>query len=320
MPGITAYGAYIPLHRLSRAEIARAWGGRAAPGERAVAELRRGQPHHGRGRGARLPQGRRPLHGRGGVLRLHHGALQGEAVGRRHRVGAGPAAGHGDRRLRRLAALRHQRPQGGAGRGGGRERAERAGLRRRHAPRVSRRPRRDELRGRRRGAAGRRRRDARRGRALRQPLLGDPGHLALGPGHLRAHGRGPLLDGRGLRRRHGAQRGGGPREVRAGRRRRGALRLQRSQRAPGQGRRQEAALRRADPGQRRAARVGGRHGLRREPAQPGRGAGAGRRRRDDPAGLLRQRLRHRRPARRRTAPAPCRPVAACAGTSSPGAS
>ena len=37
MPGITAYGAYIPLHRLSRAEIARAWGGRASPGERAVA-------------------------------------------------------------------------------------------------------------------------------------------------------------------------------------------------------------------------------------------------------------------------------------------
>ena len=37
MPGITAYGAYIPLHRLSRAEIARAWGGKAAPGERAVA-------------------------------------------------------------------------------------------------------------------------------------------------------------------------------------------------------------------------------------------------------------------------------------------
>ncbi len=37
MPGITAYGAYIPLHRLSRAEIARAWGARPAPGERAVA-------------------------------------------------------------------------------------------------------------------------------------------------------------------------------------------------------------------------------------------------------------------------------------------
>ena len=37
MAGITAYGAYVPLHRLSRAEIARAWGGRAAPGERSVA-------------------------------------------------------------------------------------------------------------------------------------------------------------------------------------------------------------------------------------------------------------------------------------------
>ena len=37
MPGIKSYGAYIPLSRLSRAEIARAWGGRPAPGERAVA-------------------------------------------------------------------------------------------------------------------------------------------------------------------------------------------------------------------------------------------------------------------------------------------
>lgn len=37
MPGIRAYGAYIPLFRLSRAEIARAWQARPAPGERAVA-------------------------------------------------------------------------------------------------------------------------------------------------------------------------------------------------------------------------------------------------------------------------------------------
>ena len=37
MLGITSYGAYIPIYRLSRGEIARAWGGRAAPGEKAVA-------------------------------------------------------------------------------------------------------------------------------------------------------------------------------------------------------------------------------------------------------------------------------------------
>jgi hydroxymethylglutaryl-CoA synthase len=37
MAGIIAYGAYIPLFRLSRAEIARAWGVAALPGERAVA-------------------------------------------------------------------------------------------------------------------------------------------------------------------------------------------------------------------------------------------------------------------------------------------
>jgi hydroxymethylglutaryl-CoA synthase len=35
--GIVSYGAYIPLYRLSRAEIARAWGVAASPGERAVA-------------------------------------------------------------------------------------------------------------------------------------------------------------------------------------------------------------------------------------------------------------------------------------------
>ena len=37
MLGIKSYGAYIPLHRLSRAEISRAWGGPPLPGEKAVA-------------------------------------------------------------------------------------------------------------------------------------------------------------------------------------------------------------------------------------------------------------------------------------------
>jgi len=42
MVGITSYGAYIPLHRLSRSELHRAWGGigmlgMAVPGEKAVA-------------------------------------------------------------------------------------------------------------------------------------------------------------------------------------------------------------------------------------------------------------------------------------------
>ena len=37
MAGISAYGAYIPYYRLSRAEISRAWEGRAVPGEKAVA-------------------------------------------------------------------------------------------------------------------------------------------------------------------------------------------------------------------------------------------------------------------------------------------
>jgi hydroxymethylglutaryl-CoA synthase len=37
MAGIVSYGAYIPFYRLSRAEIARAWGAAPSPGERAVA-------------------------------------------------------------------------------------------------------------------------------------------------------------------------------------------------------------------------------------------------------------------------------------------
>jgi hydroxymethylglutaryl-CoA synthase len=37
MEGITSYGAYIPYYRLSRVEIARAWGGAPQPGEKAVA-------------------------------------------------------------------------------------------------------------------------------------------------------------------------------------------------------------------------------------------------------------------------------------------
>jgi len=37
MVGITSYGAYIPYYRLSRAEIAKAWGGAPQPGEKAVA-------------------------------------------------------------------------------------------------------------------------------------------------------------------------------------------------------------------------------------------------------------------------------------------
>ena len=37
MAGTASYGAYIPFHRLSRAEIARVWGSSPAAGERAVA-------------------------------------------------------------------------------------------------------------------------------------------------------------------------------------------------------------------------------------------------------------------------------------------
>jgi 3-hydroxy-3-methylglutaryl CoA synthase len=39
MAGITSFGAYIPFYRLAHKEIARAWGGRAGEGERAVANV-----------------------------------------------------------------------------------------------------------------------------------------------------------------------------------------------------------------------------------------------------------------------------------------
>src|SRR5215813_7813653 len=39
MTGITAFGAYIPYYRLAHKEIARAWGGRAGDGERAIANV-----------------------------------------------------------------------------------------------------------------------------------------------------------------------------------------------------------------------------------------------------------------------------------------
>ena len=39
MIGITSFGAYIPFYRLTHKEIARAWGGRAGEGERAVANV-----------------------------------------------------------------------------------------------------------------------------------------------------------------------------------------------------------------------------------------------------------------------------------------
>ena len=39
MIGITSFGAYIPYYRLAHKEIARAWGGRASEGERAVANV-----------------------------------------------------------------------------------------------------------------------------------------------------------------------------------------------------------------------------------------------------------------------------------------
>ena len=204
MPGSASYGAYIPLFRLSRAEIARAWGGAARAGRARRRQLRRGQPHHGRGRRAGLPQGRRrrdrrrrctsppprpptrrsrprppsprswtcrrtrPPRTSPGSLRCGTNALKAalDAV----------AAGSAESVLVCAADIRLGYPSGpGEMNFGDGAVALLVGARRHH----------------------------RRGQALRQPVLRDPGHLALGPGHLRAHGRGPLLHGRGLRGRHG---------------------------------------------------------------------------------------------------------------------
>ena len=47
MVGITSFGFYVPVYRLARDEIARAWKTRAIGGEKAVAKYRRGQPYYG---------------------------------------------------------------------------------------------------------------------------------------------------------------------------------------------------------------------------------------------------------------------------------
>jgi len=39
MAGVVSYGAYIPLHRISREEFLKAWGGFSIPGEKAIANF-----------------------------------------------------------------------------------------------------------------------------------------------------------------------------------------------------------------------------------------------------------------------------------------
>ena len=59
MAGITACGAYIPIYRLSREDIARVWGGGGGGGEKAVANFDEDSITMGRG-SYRLPGKHRP--------------------------------------------------------------------------------------------------------------------------------------------------------------------------------------------------------------------------------------------------------------------
>ena len=94
MAGIASYGAYIPFYRLSRAEIARAWGGGGGPGERAVANYDEDSlPWRWPPRGT--ASGYRPRLGGRALLRLDHGTIQREADRSPHSRGPWAEAGDG---------------------------------------------------------------------------------------------------------------------------------------------------------------------------------------------------------------------------------
>ena len=110
MAGIASYGAYIPFHRLSRAEIARAWGCAPAPGERAVASYDEDSLTMA------VAAARDCLKGmdRASIGGLYFASTtapyQRKAERGRHRRRPGSAAGSGHHGLLRLAQERHQRP------------------------------------------------------------------------------------------------------------------------------------------------------------------------------------------------------------------
>ena len=242
MAGIASYGAYIPYYRLSRAEIAKAWGNAAGPGERAVASYDEDSLTMA------VAAARDCLTG---IDRASIGGLYFASTTAPYRekqsaaliaavLGLAPEAATMDF----SGSLRcgTNALQGGPGRGGERLGAEHPGVRRGYPSRLSLRACRDELRRRRRGSARERRRDHRRGQTVRDQVLRDPGHLALGQGHVRPFGRRPLRHGRGLRSRDEGERVGHAEEARSGTGRHRACGAQFAQRPPAACPRAEAGL------------------------------------------------------------------------------
>ena len=98
MSGITSFGAYIPYYRLAHKEIARAWGGRASEGERAVANVDEDS-----------------ITMAVEAVRHHDFPLRREASLRAHRNGRGPPPRCSHSRLRQLPEVGHPEPARGAG-------------------------------------------------------------------------------------------------------------------------------------------------------------------------------------------------------------
>ena len=232
MAGIASYGAYIPYYRLSRAEIAKAWGNAAGPGERAVASYDEDSLTMA------VAAARDCLTGidRASIGGLYFASTTAPYKRSRARLSSPPSwawrrkrspwtspapcrsgtnalraaldavvSGSAQNILVCAADTRLGYPAGPAEMNFGDGAA---------ALLVS---------------AGR---DHRRGQAVRDQVLRDPGHLALGQGHVRSFGRRPLRHGRGLRSRDEGERVGRAEEARSGTGRHRAGGAQFAQRPP----------------------------------------------------------------------------------------
>ena len=256
MAGIASYGAYIPYYRLSRAEIAKAWGNAAGPGERAVAgydedsltmavaaarDCLTGIDRASIG-GLYFASTTAPYREKqsaaliAAVLGLapeaatmdFSGSLRSGTNALRAALDA-VVSGSAQNILVCAADTRLGYPSGPAEMNFGDGAA---------ALLVS--------------AGG----TIAEVEAVRDQVLRDPGHLALGQGHVRSFGRRPLRHGRGLRSRDEGERVGRAEEARSGTGRHRACGAQFAQRPPAARPRAEAGLRREDAGPGRAARRG----------------------------------------------------------------
>ena len=217
MVGISSIGVYIPRSRLDRSLIAKAWGGKQPPGEKAVAHHDEDALTLGVAAAHRCFDDYDPVDDRRAVLRVDLGAVPREADRERRRDGVRPAARDPHRRFRRLGARRRVGAVRGDPRGAERPGAPRArGRRRLPAGRARGRPRGHARRRRGRGG-GRRQGEARRVRRRGGGRGGVHLPVARRPGRRRPGAGRALLDQPRLPARHGG--GGVARHERARRRR-----------------------------------------------------------------------------------------------------